>query len=578
MTEASAIGEQHEEAAPTLSTLGIRFSRIHELYEMMGGLESLLGKKTRDLKPLVQKLTRQSGLSLCSQLDACTTHCGLVANSNWFISHAWDYKFLDVMEAVKIFVDKEYDIHSTDEVVIWMDFFSVSQHVQGVLPFKWYSTIFMEAVTNIGNVLMVMEPWDDPLTLTRAWCVFEILASMSTNCRFEVSMSFSETERFSAVINEGGIAEQFHRMLGKVNTSRSTAFSDTDREQIHGAVLQILPGGFVELDSMVLRTLEAWMVSRLESALHADADVKTSVALRLQLSVLFRLLGRLDKALKYAVDCSELSRIAKCDEFVAIRSCYNLGNVYFAQGKYDAADSLYRSCISTHAMLFGTDDLNIQPMNLSLGNLYSAQKRYDEAVPLFQRCYDTLSRIRGSQHPATVSALHSLAIVYNSQGKFELAEQLFARCLEISSGTRGQEHPETLSIMGNLANAYLAHGRFELAEQLYTRCLDLRTRVQGPTHPETLTCIGNLGVLYIKQEKYEKAEPLYWRCHEIRSPQLGPQHPDTLSIMVTLAQLYATLSQYDKALAIRQECIANHEKYYGEDDPKTVQVKKIFEM
>ena len=66
-----------------------------------------------------------------------------------------------------------------DEVArtfFWVDGFSIDEH-QGFYGAKgednsqqWANT-FKEAVQKMGNTVMVLAPWDDPVVLTRMWCL-----------------------------------------------------------------------------------------------------------------------------------------------------------------------------------------------------------------------------------------------------------------------------------------------------------------------------------------------------------------------------------------------------------------------
>jgi hypothetical protein len=283
-----------------LSTLGIRFSKMDDVYSMLGGRDFLEGKTTSELRPIVESKTTEKKLSLCCQLQSfyvSDSANGIVAEANWFISHAWSYKFLDVMEAVEIFMLKEYGVGKMVEVVIWFDLFSNSQHnTEGrQIPFEWLSETFMSAVRKINNVLMILEPWDNPVTLTRAWCVFEVLVSVLTKSRFEVTMSKSEAARFLCMIREQGAMRSFHKMLSQINSSKSTAFYSADVIQVHGAVQQ-LSKGFVELDSTLLRIMETWMLSQLESQVDSQQNEVQALVLQFAIGELLEQQGKYDAA------------------------------------------------------------------------------------------------------------------------------------------------------------------------------------------------------------------------------------------------------------------------------------------
>ena len=40
--------------------------------------------------------------------------------------------------------------------------------------FEWFGLTFRNSLRDIGQVLLVLSPWDDPTPLRRAWCLYEI--------------------------------------------------------------------------------------------------------------------------------------------------------------------------------------------------------------------------------------------------------------------------------------------------------------------------------------------------------------------------------------------------------------------
>jgi tetratricopeptide (TPR) repeat protein len=554
--------------SPPLCILGIRFSRIHEVISMLGGRGHLEGLTTRDVQLLLKPITASSGLSLCAQLE--TLYPGLVAKSNWFISHAWDYSFLDVIEAVDVFMTQEYSGEKADEPVIWFDLLSVSQHSSGSQPFEWYSTIFMEAVRNIGNVLMIMEPWENPKTLTRAWCVFEIFACMSTTSRFEVSMSNAETERFSKTVDEHFVAEKFHGMLSKVNTAKSTAYHEEDIRRIHGVVRQLIPNGFTGLDSMLLRSLETWMASRLLTLIDASSSKERGIDLRVQLSMLLRLQGKLEDAHKYAVDSFQFLGAGEHESTQRNRVLMNLGAVYEKQGKYDAAEPLYRQCHEAYGRVLGSEHPDSLASMNNLANLYQKQGKYRMAEPLYRQCQEIRSRVLGLEHADTLSSMNNMAVLYEAQGKYDMAEPLYRRCHDVRCKVLGLEHPDTLSSMNSLAGLYHAQGKYDSAEPLYRQCYEISGRVFGLEHPDTLASINDMAVVSQAQGQYDVAEHLYQRCHEARCRVLGPEHPDTLMAMNNWASLHKARGKYDMAEPLYRRCLEISSRVLGMEHPTTI--------
>ena len=164
---------------------------------------------------------------------------------------------MDVVDAVEAFFTSEGV--PLDDVVIWFDLFSNSQHDTASKPFEWWTGTFMNAIKTMGNVLMVVTPWRDPETLRRAWCIFEVYACVKTGSRFAVGMTADENARLLADIEADAFC--YYEMLGTIKSETAQAFKATDRDAIFAAIRA--EAGFTPMDSMVLRVMEAWVFGEL---------------------------------------------------------------------------------------------------------------------------------------------------------------------------------------------------------------------------------------------------------------------------------------------------------------------------
>ena len=119
--------------ASTISfpTKGIKLSYIHEFYTICGGREAIKELTTTDINEIHQKkITEPHKLSLCDYLSYLNHPA--VGEATVFISHAWKYKFVDVMDAL------EYYFQDNLDVIIWFDLFSNNQHIAIDLDFQWW--------------------------------------------------------------------------------------------------------------------------------------------------------------------------------------------------------------------------------------------------------------------------------------------------------------------------------------------------------------------------------------------------------------------------------------------------------
>ena len=165
--------------------------------------------------------------SLCVQMKQAGDK--RIRPATWFLSYAWRFKFLDMVKALEaFFADKGGDI------IIWLDLFSTGQHSTFSKPPEWWQQTFTHAIGQMGQMVMVMTPWDNPICLTRAWCLIELFACRNSGSHFGVAFPPAERIRFLEQITQRPAA--FYDMLGKVNTEKSECSRDTDRERIFKAV------------------------------------------------------------------------------------------------------------------------------------------------------------------------------------------------------------------------------------------------------------------------------------------------------------------------------------------------------
>ncbi|KAF0691631.1 Aste57867_17184 [Aphanomyces stellatus] len=112
-----------------------------------------------------------------------------VKEATWFVSHAWSYKYLDVVDALTDFFD--FEGLESDNIAVWFCMFNNNHHLvqeDTIVPFEYWVDSFQSAMKAIGMVVMVLSPWNNPTTLTRTWCAFEIYVAIKTEARFEVAM------------------------------------------------------------------------------------------------------------------------------------------------------------------------------------------------------------------------------------------------------------------------------------------------------------------------------------------------------------------------------------------------------
>ncbi|KAJ3036976.1 Kinesin light chain 3 [Rhizophlyctis rosea] len=511
--------------ADMLPLLGIRLSYLDRFIQQCGinkfwdGRQRLKDLTTAQVCERFVKPRTKPSRSICDHLD--TKSPADVGPANWFISHSWQCKFLDVVDAIQAYFHNQ----GIPDVTIWLDLFSLPQHGRGVIAAGWLQNTFLTAIPKIGNVLMVLTPWKSPITLSRAWCVFELYACASTKSKFDIALPPSEVTAFHQSFVDD--PRTFYQTIASVKLETAGATIKADLDAIRQVIRDSV--GFWTLDRTVFSVLFSWMVSTLEGQL---------------------------RELESAGDGLELARFQM-----------SLGELYVDQGYYHDADLLLTSAEQLRRRLLGP----INPLTLmsldSLISLYESQGEYDKAEPLYIDYLHRIQNERGKLHPSTLERLYELAVLYHSQGMYDKAEPLYIDHLLRAEITFGKDHQQTIVSMSALGRLYRDQKDDVRAKPLCIDCVDRAKRVLGEDHPDTLTCVQNLASICARQGDVARALELQLDCLDKRRRVFGDCHKTTVESVDTVASLYAREGKYDLAESLCRESLDSVKKVVGDNHP-----------
>ncbi len=128
-----------------------------------------------------------------------------------FVSHAWRTSFADLVDALRG--------QAQPGQYYWLDIFVINQHGTASLPDDFWTVTFMDMIDRIGTALLVLEPWDSPVALSRAWCLWEVFSAIKKGSEIHVILPEAGWKSF--------FADPWHRPKIDVNSSTCTAASDT---------------------------------------------------------------------------------------------------------------------------------------------------------------------------------------------------------------------------------------------------------------------------------------------------------------------------------------------------------------
>lgn len=212
---------------------------------------------------LAQAVAPDGTTSLCALLAADPATAGLTGRPSAFFSHAWRYRFADLVKALSLF--QAGRPANEPEIFFWLDVCSIDQHKTGGWPQEWWLTTFREAIELIGHTVMLLAPWDEPVPLTRAWCLWELFCSVSTSTKFSVCLGPATQADFEEAVltNHRALLDAFSH----IDVRAAQAGNPSDLQMILRAVES--DGGCGKLNAVAMKEMRDWVSSVLEQMLAA---------------------------------------------------------------------------------------------------------------------------------------------------------------------------------------------------------------------------------------------------------------------------------------------------------------------
>ncbi|KAJ3028743.1 Kinesin light chain 3 [Rhizophlyctis rosea] len=474
-------------ANSNLPILGVHYASLKKLLSKLCiDLDQLQDLTTAEVCEQFIKPHTQPSQSICDRYVSDKT---IVGRANWFVNHCWRYKFSEVVDALTTFFDNKPD------AIIWFDLFSLPQHGRAKIAAKWLQTTFLNTITATGNVVLILTPWNRPVTLTRAWCVFELYACAVSMSNFHIALPAAQLHAFSMEVTKD--LSVFQQTIASIKSEDSEASEEDDVKEIHSVIRAFI--GFETLDRMVLSLISNWMltVAQVQMA-HSERE---------------------GNAFKQAEWMNTLA------------------SLYHQQGRYREAEPLYAGSLVMLKRELGEDDRNVIQVDSSLGMVRMRLGRLGEAEELLRDCVERSRRVLDEADIVALAAVVHLGIICDARGRYREAEEILSRQSEQLRQTLGTRHRLTLLCIGGMGLAHMHMKNFQTGQKLLEKAVQLETEVLGKDHENTLHTSNILNSLYCITGQLEKAAPLLEDNLERTQRTLGYNHPTTIKAMANLARL-----------------------------------------
>ncbi|KAG9410056.1 Kinesin light chain 3 [Aphanomyces cochlioides] len=443
------------------------------------------------IKPLTKSSDSDCGLSLVDHLIETKQH-HFLNRPKWLVSHTWHYTFGEVIDAIQYFLQEQVGEAAAPSVAFWFCAFNINQHKKKEQTVGYFLEQFASNLKSIRQMVMVMSPWKNPVTLQRLWCLFELYTAQKHGFHFDVAMSKNDKQQFlDEVRNDSSV---FMQMMGSINSEKSITERTRDREEI----IQAMGGRdvFRLLDRMAINTLQNWL----------DFILQQDIAKRHETRGHLRL------------DCGCMAQ---------------------SIGEFNKAREIHGS---------------VAPPGLSCRMLWRlevacsyAEMMKGDPVPNWLNTLETrLSQqieLLGDDHIDTILTRFYIGSMFNLVGNSCLALKWLKHCnLQAQLHPDLIYHPRLLRIMIECAKARYNCGHYHEAVQLMENSMSLRTKI-APDHPffsESTILFAvyqhDFGAFSVAESTLEPA----WANLERTLPE---RHPALLDAQLLLCSIYQRLGK-----------------------------------
>eukprot|EP01041_Mallomonas_annulata_P000523 gene523-999_t len=451
-----------------------------------------------------------------------------------FVSHAWKYEFVELVSSVEtFFVDQmeNFDDDSdgtgtgtanritADNTYLWLDLFVNDQWHAPSLPYEWWSGTFLSAIKKIGHTMLVLSPWNDPIPLTRAWCLWEILSTIRTDSIMTVQLSQQQRHEFQQKLrqDEDCVLDAFCR----IDVQKSEAWKSSDKEMIFQAV-EKFGGGFRGVNNLLMSKLRDWVTRSVQEMVNDPFQSLIGAT------------GDMDAG-------NDMSSIKQAPA-AALRDKILLAGILNAQNRSSEAEAMYLEVIAGFEDLLGRNHPETLRVVARLAALYRGRNRVSQALTLFYRILEGFTTTLGKNHPDTLRTYSSLAAIMKQLRNYDEAVRVYSMVLEKFRDILPVDHRDTLSTLHNLGAVYSDQGSYKEAAALFQEALQGYERSIGADHPQTLRTVHCMAILFQNQKKFKQAEVFYIRALVGFEKALGPKHPDTVKVAANVAALRSYFS------------------------------------
>eukprot|EP00555_Chaetoceros_dichaeta_P015442 CAMPEP_0198275746 /NCGR_PEP_ID=MMETSP1447-20131203/64940_1 /TAXON_ID=420782 /ORGANISM="Chaetoceros dichaeta, Strain CCMP1751" /LENGTH=509 /DNA_ID=CAMNT_0043970641 /DNA_START=48 /DNA_END=1577 /DNA_ORIENTATION=- len=423
-----------------------------------------------------------------------------VGPANRMLSYVWGYTIGDIIDSLETYCHQTGN--NTKRTYIWICCLCNNQHrFQDEVPFNTLYENFRGKVVGVGHILAMMAPWNEPLYLTRVWCIFEMhTANSAGDVEVEIIMPPKERDNMLEGLRT---YDNLVKALMGTQIEKAEASVASDKENIMELVNNTAGGG-----SALNNNVNTLLRSCYKNMMLAAVD---------NYSVLNN--DDISSDLKFA------------------RLCYDVGRVMKETNDYDKAIELYEKALAVREEVLGKEHTSTAATYNNIAMVMKKQGDLDEALKMHHKCLAVKEKVLGEEHTSTANTYNNIAMVMKQQGDIDGALKMYHKCLVVREKVLGEEHTSTATTYGTIASAMKEKGDIDGALKMYHKCLAVEEKVLGEEHTSTSITYWNVGRILQDKGDIDAALEMFHKTLTAEEKVYGKGHKETLQTKRTIGRI-----------------------------------------
>jgi tetratricopeptide (TPR) repeat protein len=274
------------------------------------------------------------------------------------------------------------------------------------------------------------------------------------------------------------------------------------------------------------------------------------------------------------------SALADCENCAALTSILNnLGEVYYASGRFAAAGPLYEKALVLREVQAGPDALVLLPLLRNLTLLSRETADYARALRFAERARNIAELHNAAETAEGAAAFANLGETLELQGDLASARKWLGRALSIRESLLAPSDPLIAETLSDLALIDRAESRFQAAAELYRRALAVLQaakdgagkndqKIQLLVLKKSGVVRNNLAQAEAEQGHLKEAEHIARQSLADLQRAYGPQHPNTAASYVDLAKILRYRRRFDEAAQALVHAQVIDQQAFAPDHPR----------